>query len=46
MRGEPKNRLEIREAKLFRDEELPSPLAMGMDDMLAAARAGGDVVFE
>jgi 8-oxo-dGTP diphosphatase len=45
-KGEPKNRLEIREARLFREEELPSPLAMGMDDMLAAARAGGDVVFE
>jgi len=42
----PKNRLEIREAKLFREDELPSPLAMGMDDMLAAARAGGEAVLE
>jgi len=44
--GSPKNPLEIREARLFREEELPSSLAMGMDDMLAAARAGGDVVLE
>ncbi len=42
----PKNPLEIREARLFRDEELPAPLAMGMDDMLSAARRGGEVVFE
>ncbi|MDI1432187.1 NUDIX hydrolase [Polyangium sorediatum] len=41
----PKNRLEIREARLFRDEDLPAPLAMGMDDMLAAAQRG-EVVFE
>ena len=25
---------------------LPRPLAMGMDDMLDAARSGGEVVFE
>lgn len=42
----PKNRLEIREARLFRDDELPSPLAMGMDDMLEAARRGGDAALE
>ncbi|WP_235879654.1 NUDIX hydrolase [Polyangium aurulentum] len=42
----PMNPLEIREARLFRDEELPAPLAMGMDDMLAAARKGGEAVLE
>lgn len=42
----PKNRLEIREARLFSEGELPLPLAMGMDDMLAAARRGGEVVLE
>src|SRR5689334_70084 len=34
----PMNPLEIREVRLFRDDELPAPLAMQMDDMLAAAR--------
>ncbi len=42
----PTNPLEIREAKLFQEDELPRPLAMGMDDMLDAARSGGAVVFE
>jgi 8-oxo-dGTP diphosphatase len=42
----PTNPLEIREARLFQENELPRPLAMGMDDMLEAARRGGDVVFE
>jgi len=42
----PTNPLEIREVRLFREDELPRPLAMGMDDMLDAARRGGDVVFE
>jgi 8-oxo-dGTP diphosphatase len=42
----PSNPLEIREARLFREDELPSPLAMGMDDMLAAARRGGQPVLE
>jgi 8-oxo-dGTP diphosphatase len=41
----PKNPLEIREARLFADDELPE-LTMGMGDMLAAARAGGDAVIE
>lgn len=41
----PMNPLEIREARLFADDELP-PLAMGMDDMLAAARRGGEVEIE
>ncbi len=42
----PMNPLEIREARLFRDEELPEKLAMSMDDMLAAARKGGEAVLE
>ena len=36
----PINPLEIREVRLFRDDELPAELAMGMTDLLAAA--GGD----
>ena len=36
LRG-PKNPLEIREARLFPADALPSPLAMGMSDMLADA---------
>ncbi len=43
--GHPQNPLEIREARLFREDELPG-LAMQMDDMLAAARRGGDVELE
>ncbi len=43
--GVPSNPLEIREARLFREDELP-PLAMQMDDMLAAARRGGEVELE
>jgi 8-oxo-dGTP diphosphatase len=42
----PMNSLEIREARLFKDDELPEPLAMGMSDMLSAARAGGPGVLE
>jgi 8-oxo-dGTP diphosphatase len=43
----PANLLEIREARLFADEELPVELAMGQSDMLAAARRGGaEPVFE
>lgn len=34
----PMNPLEIREARLFREDELPPALAMEMSDMLAAAR--------
>lgn len=45
-RGAPMNHLEIRDVKLFQEDELPRPLAMGMDDMLDAARRGGAVVFE
>jgi 8-oxo-dGTP diphosphatase len=42
----PMNPLEIREVGLFRDDELPQELAMGMGDMLDAARKGADPVFE
>jgi 8-oxo-dGTP diphosphatase len=42
----PMNPLEIREARLFREDELPRGLAMEMDDMLAAARRGGAVELE
>lgn len=43
---EPVNPTEIREVRLFRDDELPAELAMGMTDMLRAAKAGGAAVFE
>ena len=36
----PKNPLEIREAKLFAEEDLPERLAFGMEDIIAAARTG------
>jgi 8-oxo-dGTP diphosphatase len=42
----PMNSLEIREVRLFTDDELPEPLAMGMSDMLRAAREGGAATFE
>jgi 8-oxo-dGTP diphosphatase len=42
----PMNPLEIREARLFRDDELPTGLALAMDDMLAAARRGGEPELE
>jgi 8-oxo-dGTP diphosphatase len=42
----PLNPLEIREARLFREEELPTGLAMHMDDLFAAARRGGEVELE
>ncbi len=42
----PLNPLEIREVRLFREDELPSEMAMHMGDMLAAARRGGDVELE
>lgn len=41
---EPVNPLEILEARLFAEDELPAELAMGMMDMLDAARAGDSVV--
>jgi 8-oxo-dGTP diphosphatase len=42
----PENPLEIREARLFDEAELPAELAMGMRDMLDAARAGGAATLE
>jgi 8-oxo-dGTP diphosphatase len=36
----PMNPLEILEVRCFRDDELPSPLSHGMDDMLRRAREG------
>lgn len=42
----PRNPLEIREARLFRDDELPAELAMGATDMLAAARRGATAELE
>ncbi len=37
----PKNPLEIREARLFHESELPSELAFDLHDILAVARKGG-----
>lgn len=42
----PKNPLEIREARLFREDELPPSLAMGMDEMFTAARRMGEGELE
>jgi 8-oxo-dGTP diphosphatase len=42
----PKNALEIREAKLFREDELPRPLSMGHEDLLNDALRGGPAVLE
>jgi 8-oxo-dGTP diphosphatase len=42
----PLNPLEIREVGLFRSEDLPAELALGMGDMLAAAQRGGAPVLE
>src|SRR4051812_47035756 len=42
----PMNFLEIEEVGLFEDSEIPAPMALGTDDMLAAARAGGAPVIE
>jgi 8-oxo-dGTP diphosphatase len=42
----PMNSLEIREARLFADDAIPEPLAMGMSDMLRAARDGGAAMLE
>jgi len=41
----PMNALEIREVRQFADDDLPE-LAMGMTDMLAAARSGGVTTLE
>jgi hypothetical protein len=40
------NPLEIREVRLFLEAELPTDLALGQSDMLAAARQGGMPVLE
>lgn len=42
----PKNKLEIREAKLFREDELPRPLVMGHEDILMDALSGKAAVLE
>ena len=42
----PMNALEIREVRLFTDDEVPEPLAMQMSDMLRAAGEGGAAVVE
>jgi 8-oxo-dGTP diphosphatase len=42
----PHNRLEIREARLFADDELPMDLAFGMREMLDAARQAQAPVLE
>jgi 8-oxo-dGTP diphosphatase len=42
----PKNPLEIREARLFTDDELPKSLAFDMQDIVAAAREPGRTVLE
>ncbi len=42
----PRNPLEILEARLFRDDELPDLSVMGMGEMLACAREGAPVFFE
>jgi 8-oxo-dGTP diphosphatase len=42
----PNNPLEVREVRLFREDELPPRLAMEMDDMLKAARNAGPTELE
>jgi 8-oxo-dGTP diphosphatase len=42
----PMNFLEIEEVGLFEDSAIPTQLALGTGDMLAAARAGGPPVIE
>jgi 8-oxo-dGTP diphosphatase len=42
----PMNPLEVREARLFADGELPEDLAMGMRDFLDAAREGRAALLE
>ena len=45
LRG-PQNPVEIREARLFAENEIPASLAMGMRDMLDDALMRDDVVLE
>lgn len=42
----PQNPLEIREARLFREDELPQGLALKMDDLFAAARRSDATALE
>jgi 8-oxo-dGTP diphosphatase len=42
----PLNALEIREARLFHEHELPTELAFGQEDMLAVVRRRGEAVLE
>ena len=42
----PKNPLEIREARLFADDEMPAELAFGLQDIVAVARKPGETVLE
>lgn len=42
----PKNPLEIREARLFDEKELPKELSFGMQDILAVVREGREAVLE
>jgi len=42
----PKNPLEIREAKLFRDDELPARLAFDMQDIVDVVRKRSEPVLE
>lgn len=42
----PMNPLEIREARLFSEVELPRELAFGMEDIVAVVRRGGGTVLE
>ncbi len=42
----PKNPLEIREARLFAEHELPKDLAFGMNDIVAVVRSRGEAVLE
>jgi 8-oxo-dGTP diphosphatase len=42
----PANALEIREARLFAESDLPAELAFGMEDIVAVVRSGGATVLE
>lgn len=42
----PRNRIEIREARLFREDELPEMSTMGAREMLDSALRDGAVTFE
>ena len=42
----PKNPLEIREARLFRVEDVPRPLALKQDELLDHALSGAEAILE